>query len=1007
MKILFLHLSDAHLREDTGLHDINVNAMVNSLSQMEKFDECVLVFSGDIVQSGEENQYKVAGKLIGRLANGIKTKYLPDKVIQTLIVPGNHDNLAANPKREIEELKSYYSSKEETVDKFYGELTQLNNFYTFAQRNHCFNKGRVIDVRKLTFGKFVIKVNLINTAPFSLLCENNEDKGLHYLPQREFDKLDYERQENYTISVIHHGPEWFSDDSKHTLYTKLYQTSDLVFIGHEHFSMSENKTVNGKYNVDISSGVALYGTDREQGFNALLLDTKQHYLHGKKYIYNGKIYKPVPNLQNDNVIFRGKYNFTHTQKFKKSLETDIGQRDGVNYLDYFVFPVLEAKNINGEVNALRIANEEKFMEILKDNSKIIIQGGLNSGKTTLSKYLNKMLSEYYVPLLLTEEDFGSRNNKNVIKYALEEQYGDDADYDELFQLTNEKLVLIVDRSDRINVKRWKAFYEEYEDKFGYIILICGNDWNINIKDKALQDLTENKFWELKISPFYYAKREELIRKICESSSELPTTDIAETVRKINDEITGQVKYFQLNPDFIHQYVDYYLNFSFIKTQNDNNVFSKVFEANITFRIAQNTEEENIDEILVALDFVAYYAHFNKLVHLTVEEFENAVKAYNETYDNELNPKLVYDVALKSNIIKESDNKIGVEFCDENLRAYFTALHLNRSFNEGKCATDLEYLLNNICFGINGDIILFMSYITSNVQILNPIMKSMIDLMDEWEEFSFERKNIKFLTQQVMPYVKSSAPSLEDKKKNVQDKAEVEKTIVEEKYKNTESLYSYDETQVNSFYNKLSKSLIYLELVAKILPNFRHILGRQEKKAIVSILYTYPNKLLYFMLNDIDTNLLRIIDEVLSSHPKTKRGMLITGDMLVKSLQTQAMLYILNIYDFVACTASAGKGIDELNRLFQYEDSLNYLLQNLMMEENNGNFNNFYNKAVALHDKTDINIIKNMVGKVVRKYYLNHEVLLVGNGQKLADKFFKESERKNLQLLQAKNRIIKK
>jgi len=1007
MKILFLHLSDAHLREDTGLHDINVNAMVNSLSQMEKFDECVLVFSGDIVQSGEENQYKVAGKLIGRLANGIKTKYLPDKVIQTLIVPGNHDNLAANPKREIEELKSYYSSKEETVDKFYGELTQLNNFYTFAQRNHCFNKGRVIDVRKLTFGKFVIKVNLINTAPFSLLCENNEDKGLHYLPQREFDKLDYERQENYTISVIHHGPEWFSDDSKHTLYTKLYQTSDLVFIGHEHFSMSENKTVNGKYNVDISSGVALYGTDREQGFNALLLDTKQHYLHGKKYIYNGKIYKPVPNLQNDNVIFRGKYNFTHTQKFKKSLETDIGQRDGVNYLDYFVFPVLEAKNINGEVNALRIANEEKFMEILKDNSKIIIQGGLNSGKTTLSKYLNKMLSEDYVPLLLTEEDFGSRNNKNVIKYALEEQYGDDADYDELFQLTNEKLVLIVDRSDRINVKRWKAFYEEYEDKFGYIILICGNDWNINIKDKALQDLTENKFWELKISPFYYAKREELIRKICESSSELPTTDIAETVRKINDEITGQVKYFQLNPDFIHQYVDYYLNFSFIKTQNDNNVFSKVFEANITFRIAQNTEEENIDEILVALDFVAYYAHFNKLVHLTVEEFENAVKAYNETYDNELNPKLVYDVALKSNIIKESDNKIGVEFCDENLRAYFTALHLNRSFNEGKCATDLEYLLNNICFGINGDIILFMSYITSNVQILNPIMKSMIDLMDEWEEFSFERKNIKFLTQQVMPYVKSSAPSLEDKKKNVQDKAEVEKTIVEEKYKNTESLYSYDETQVNSFYNKLSKSLIYLELVAKILPNFRHILGRQEKKAIVSILYTYPNKLLYFMLNDIDTNLLRIIDEVLSSHPKTKRGMLITGDMLVKSLQTQAMLYILNIYDFVACTASAGKGIDELNRLFQYEDSLNYLLQNLMMEENNGNFNNFYNKAVALHDKTDINIIKNMVGKVVRKYYLNHEVLLVGNGQKLADKFFKESERKNLQLLQAKNRIIKK
>ena len=53
MKILFLHLSDAHFREDTNLNDLNINAMINALSQLEKFDECVLVFSGDIVQSGE------------------------------------------------------------------------------------------------------------------------------------------------------------------------------------------------------------------------------------------------------------------------------------------------------------------------------------------------------------------------------------------------------------------------------------------------------------------------------------------------------------------------------------------------------------------------------------------------------------------------------------------------------------------------------------------------------------------------------------------------------------------------------------------------------------------------------------------------------------------------------------------------------------------------------------------------------------------------------------------
>lgn len=44
MKILFLHLSDAHLTQETNLSEINTNAIVNSLSQMGNFDECVLVF---------------------------------------------------------------------------------------------------------------------------------------------------------------------------------------------------------------------------------------------------------------------------------------------------------------------------------------------------------------------------------------------------------------------------------------------------------------------------------------------------------------------------------------------------------------------------------------------------------------------------------------------------------------------------------------------------------------------------------------------------------------------------------------------------------------------------------------------------------------------------------------------------------------------------------------------------------------------------------------------------
>lgn len=1007
MKILFLHLSDVHLKQETNLSEINTKAIVNSLSQMGNFDECVLVFSGDIADSGNENEYKVAGYMFGGIIKGIKDKYLDEgKHIQTLIVPGNHDNLVKNPHRKSEEIIGFYTDKN-TENHYYDDLEELDNFYNFANRNHCFDRNKNIEVRCLKFGSFTIKVNLINSAPFSLLGSENGDKGLHYLPDREISKFDFDRQENYTVSIIHHGPEWFCDDIKKALYNNFYESTDLLFVGHEHFSLNETKTVNGRQ-IDISSGVALYGTKTEHGFNALILNTNDASLIGYKFVKNGRIYKPSsePVINNKNINFKGKYKFTHTHEYKKYLESDIEQHEGDNYLDYFVFPSLEARNLNSQLDITNIATEEKFMEIFDANFQITIEGNMKSGKTILAKYLCLKLENEHVPLLLTEESFGAKNNRNILKYALEEQFGADTDFDEYLQLDKEKKVLIVDRNDKVNKEKWDSFIEEYENQYGHIILLCGVDWNINIKEKALEELEDKEVLYLKICPFYYAKRAELIQKILESSDDKKASGISDTVYRINEEIANQIKFFQLNPDFIHQYVNYYLNYPFLKNQNDNNVFNKVFEANITFRITQNTKQENVNEIFVALDFVAHHIHFNKKYPLPIEEFETAINEYNEKYDNNLNPRMVYDIAIKSNILKEVTNEFGIEFCDESLLAYFTALHLNRGFNEGQCEDELKYILDNICFGINGDIILFLSYITSNVQILYPIMESMVGLMEEWNGFSFEKNNIEFLSRRTIPYIKQSAPDKEEKEKNIKEKNELEKAIIEENQKDAESLYSYDESKVNSFSNKISKSLSYLELVAKILPNFRHILKGQEKKEIVEILYTYPNKLLYFMLKDIDENIDKWIEEILSKNPKTKRGLLITKDMLEKSLQTQAVAYILSVYDFVAYTSSSGKGMDELNK-FPYDESLNYMLQNIMMEENNGNFYNFSTKAENLYDSVDSDMIKDMVTMVVRKYFLNHEVVLNGKAQHLADKFFGQDDKKKLQLLQAKNRIVKK
>lgn len=1010
MKILFLHLSDAHLRENTMLSEINTNAIVRSVAQMGKFDECILIFSGDIAQSGGENEYKVAGRLFGKVLKGINDRYFDGKHhIPTMVVPGNHDNLASNPNRNREKIKEYYTGKSLT-EHFYNELSQLNNFYGFADRNGCYHRSKIIDVRTISLDNFKIKFNLINSAPFSLLGSDYGDKGMHYLPENEIRKLDREGKENYTISILHHGPEWFSDKTKEALYEKLYTNSDLICVGHEHYSKNEDKVVNGKHKIDISTGIALYGTETEHGFNAIILDTDVKKLKGYSYIYNGSIYKPskTPILQNDKIVFGGKNKFCHTEKYAEYLLTDIDQKEGEKYMDYFVFPLLESKDINDDLKNYSAPTIEKFVELLRTKKIISIEGSTRTGKTILSKYLCSYLSKEFITILLTEDDFGTKDNNKIIRYALENQYGEDADYDAFEQIDTEEKVLIVDRYDRIPKNRWHDFYDAKKETFEHIILFCGIDWNINIKEKAIEELTGNSIFYLKICPFYYTKRKELIEKICRNNKEQKINNVEEMVTRINDEITNQIKFFQLTPDFIYQYVTYYLNFPYIRTQNDSNVFNKVFEGNITFRISSNTKEENVSEILTALDYVAHKIHFSKLYPLPNSDFEAAVNEYNEDYDNSLKPKLVYEVAIKANIMKEITDKFAVAFCDENLLAYFVACHLNRKYNEEKADDELSYILDNICFGINGDILLFLSYITSNVRILKPIMDSLVNHMDAWDELDIDSKNVEYLTQPMKP-VMTKIPDKGEKKKHEEEKTNMEKEIVEKRQQENdfESLYSYDEKKVNSFGNKINKSLNYLELVAKILPNFRHILNGEQKQAITNILYTYPNKLLFFMLKDIDNNCEKIIDEIMQKHPKTKRGILITKDMLMKSLQNQSIAYVLGIYDFIACTAASGKAMKELNEKFDYNQNTNYKIQNIMMEENIGNFAALSEKAEKLYNQNELGIVKQMIIAIMRKYFLTHDVVLSGNVQHTVSVFFRENEQKELQMIQAKNRFTKK
>lgn len=85
----------------------------------------------------------------------------------------------------------------------------------------------------------------------------------------------------------------------------------------------------------------------------------------------------------------------------------------------------------------------------------------------------------------------------------------------------------------------------------------------------------------------------------------------------------------------------------------------------------------------------------------------------------------------------SDGAGGFRFTNRNYLAYYVAREVNNQYNTTGDDTDLQTILKCSCFGINADILLFISYITDNIRVLQLILRMANELTLNWPEFDFD------------------------------------------------------------------------------------------------------------------------------------------------------------------------------------------------------------------------------------------------------------------------------
>lgn len=997
MKIAIVHLSDFHIKENDKFAFQKVEKLISALNVCGKVDEYIVVFSGDFAYSGKINEYKKARELMSKIIRELKTKN-NNNFVKIFMVPGNHDLCMDGISRESTTIQEFYKSNtiDEHVDE---EIKGLNNYCDYSTVKKIKLKNNFVKKEYYKNNRYKIQFNLINTTPFSTL--KPDDKELHYFPDNELFLLNRDSDSNLVITIMHHSCEWFHWKCRTTLENAIVDNSEFIFHGHDHREHTNSISIDNGINTIVSSAGEMKFTTLSEvdSFNVLILETEKSLCNGFIFTWNCKVqmyeHKCTINDQN----FQN-----HTTKlipipsFIKNLK-----RDGYNLADdfneYFVFPKLIAESQKDYVEKETISNYDELIDYLEKNKVLFISGDTNSGKTTLLKHIYCEISKTKLPILFSADSKRKININNFVKHLFEEQYGEDhLSYEKFLQIDSNKKVLIIDGWEYLKISsNSKDFIQNMKNTFDYII-ISSNNISQDIVNLVKDDLTENiEIKELRIKPFFADKRSELVEKVCKSKKIQDNIKINNVNKLIDSLVSNNKSLFSLNPAFIVQYTNYFIDDNQQDYTMGEKVFSRIFEYELNRAILKFVDKEDIDEIFSVFEELAGYIYETQNDILKTGDIELVINKYNNEYGEKIKIKNFVEVAKNAKIMNETEN-LTYYFINKNHLAYFIAKYLIKELQDiDYTGKGIDYAIKNICFGINADIVMFISYLLNNTNILAIIYKYSEELFKDISEISLDKKNILLFNN--VDEDEMNGISEKGKQEYKMQKEKIEERNYSESSIEGVGLFDYDVKEINNTLNRFIRANKYTEILCKALPVFYSKIKLDVKKNLVDIIYSNVRKISYALIGPIDSELNSICDDLLKfahfQNKKKKNGDDFTKDDILKMLNIVCRATMLIIFDHFSEIATSNKTIELLEN--KTTTDLSEKLFRLLVIENSGNTELLIKEAKKLYNVYEKTNYKKMIQLIIRKHIFTNKNLTRNLEQKMIDIFFGPQYRKNFLL----------
>lgn len=825
MNFTLIHLSDFHCSQNQPINNCQVNAFFQIIENL-KFDNIALLITGDITQSGLASEMKLFKTFIHQLLQSLKK--VKDMYIPLIIVAGNHDFIANGQRNRM-------IIKNQNPYMFEKEISKFDNFYEYFGEHYKNDKYLGVFSWKLD-GDQVVNFYMINSSVFSTFKDINQDncQGTLMLPKNTMLALENIGKENFNILLSHYDFSYFEPNQRQQLEKIQLNRFNYAFWGHEHSSKHTNSTI-GRLSNFSSTGISWIN-----GFSIFNFRTDLQNVEILTYEYDNERLRY--NRSSPKQINLQKPEYRLSEMFQK--EVLFKDRDG-ELLDFHNFIFIGANKIKGKKRE-NINDYDFFLKSVIASQVTLIQGNQLYGKTTLAKKLFFDLQKSRYGLYFDCDKFRTINFSHDIRQQFFQTYDENQlDFSSYQNEDFKKKFIIFDNFDGISNIDYAKFIQSLIESFGTVIILFTNRDKINFKNEFFLRIEkeDNSIVEFELKKCTHKVRVDLIKSMCDKkNASVSISDITRLSEKFIDFAT----ILDLNPFYVNMIAEQVIIHK-ISSDNILNVFGNMLETNIKSKINKHlTNHEYLDSFLKTLNLIACEIFKHKSITISLNTLFQVYAYLESNHDIKINHNNFTKCCYGANILFENENGIG--FNDNLFLSYFLAKWIFENYKLDLASKMMEYLLENLIYGINSNVLLMLGYLKCDPDIIGQIIVA--------AELHFETitLNENYLSNSLFIEKTPKSSNILTEKELYTDNTEKRKNDLSRIEEDNTVYHVTDVFSNNSLLEpwqiRLYKGLKYLDIISRILPSYKQILTMPYQNIITENLYVMPNKLIHLYVDEI-------------------------------------------------------------------------------------------------------------------------------------------------------------